>query len=210
MHVTLFIKKNCPYSHSVRIALEEKKTVFRVIELDELMNEEMILRLNPEGKLPILKERDYVIYNQEVLMLYIDERYPAPSLLPNYPVERARTSLAMTRIDREWYSLLHFILWSHDQKKVEAAKIALIDSFISVEPIFSENEFFMSDSMSLADCSLAALLYALTQNGVKLNDSLGSITKYAERIFSRDSFQRTLPKRTKKSIINSRSNRKDI
>ena len=198
MYITLFIKKDCPYSHSARIALEEKRMNFKVVELDETADKEMILALNPEGTLPILKERDYVIYDPEVVMLYIDERYPAPSLLPNYPVERARTRLAMTRIDREWYSLLNFILYGVDEKKVEEAKVALVDSFRAIEPIFSENEFFMSDSMTLADCSLAALLHALPNQGIPLDESLGDITKYAERIFARESFQRTLPKQIKK------------
>ncbi|WP_100550557.1 glutathione S-transferase N-terminal domain-containing protein [Caedibacter taeniospiralis] len=199
MYITLYIKKDCPYSHSARIALEEKRMSFKVVELDEIRDKEMILELNPEVTLPILKERDYVIYEPEVVMLYIDERYPSPSLLPNYPVERARTRLAMTRIDREWYSLLNFILLGEaDTKKVEEAKIALVDSFRAIEPIFSENEFFMSDSMTLADCSLAALLHALPEQGIPLDESLGEITRYAERIFARESFQRTLPKQIKK------------
>ena len=56
----------------------------------------------------------------------------------------------------------------------------------------------MSDSMTLADCSLAALLHALPLQGIPLDESLGDITKYAERIFARESFQRTLPKQVKK------------
>ena len=131
-------------------------------------------------------------------MLYIDERYPAPSLLTNYPVERARTRLAMRRIDREWYSLLKFILWGKDRNKVSEAKKALVDSFRAIEPIFSENEFFMSDSMTLADCSLTALLYTLFSQDIITEGSLGEVSKYANRIFSRESFQRTLPKQTKK------------
>lgn len=198
MYITLYIKKDCPYSHSAHIALEEKRMSFKVVELDELKDKKTILALNREGTLPILKERDYIIYHTEVVMLYIDERYPAPSLLPNYPVERARRRLAMTRIDREWYSLLNFILCGIDQKKTKEAKVALVDSFRAIEPIFSENEFFMSDSMTLADCSLAALLHALPALGIPLDDSLGDITKYAERIFTRESFKRTLPKQIKK------------
>ena len=127
-------------------------------------------------------------------MLYIDERYPNPSLLPNYPVEKARTRLAMTRIEREWYSIVNFILLSKNLVKIRAAKKALIESFKAIEPIFSENEFFMSDTMTLADCLLAALLHALPKIGIELDGSLGEISCYAKRIFLRKSFQRTLKK----------------
>ncbi|WP_162902199.1 glutathione S-transferase N-terminal domain-containing protein [Facilibium subflavum] len=198
MYITLYIQKDCPYSHSARIALEEKRMSFKVVELDLQKDKTQILSLNPEGTLPILKERDHIIYHPEIIMLYIDERYPAPSLLPNYPVERARTRLAMKRIDREWYSIINFILTSNEKAKVEEAKTALIDSFKAIEPIFSENEFFMSDTMTLADCSLAALLHALPKVGIELDASLGEINSYANRIFARESFQRTLPKQVKK------------
>ena len=198
MYITLYVKKNCPYSHSACIALEEKRINFNIIELNETKDRDIILALNADATLPILKEREHIIYDSETVMLYIDERYPAPSLLTNYPVERARTRLAMRRIDREWYSLLKFILWGKDRNKVSEAKKALVDSFRAIEPIFSENEFFMSDSMTLADCSLTALLYTLFSQDIITEGSLGEVSKYANRIFSRESFQRTLPKQTKK------------
>lgn len=193
MYVTLYTRKNCPYSHSVHIALEEKRMQFRVIELDINKDKKKIFSLHPEGLLPILKERDNLIHDPEVIMLYIDERYPFPSLLPNYPVERARTRLAMIRIDRECYSILNYIMSGMEEDKIKEAKIALIDTFKAIEPIFSENEFFMSDTMTLADCSLASLLYIIPDYGIPLDRKLGAISRYAQFIFTRHSFQRTLP-----------------
>ncbi|MFZ9035858.1 MAG: glutathione S-transferase N-terminal domain-containing protein [Francisellaceae bacterium] len=198
MYITLYVKHDCPYSHRARIALEEKHMSYKLVELSETEDRELIYSLSPNGRLPVLKEREEIIYDPEVVLLYIDERYPAPPLLPNYPVERARTRLAMTRIEREWYSILFFIRTGKDKKKVEEAKQALIDSFKAIEPIFAENAFFMSDSMTLADCSLAALLYRMPSVGVELDEKLGEISNYAKRIFERESFQRTLPKPTKK------------
>ena len=84
--------------------------------LDETKDKARILELSPYGLFPILKERDHIIYDPEVVLLYIDERYPTPSLLPNYPVEKARTRLAMTRVEREWYSVVNFILSSQDDR----------------------------------------------------------------------------------------------
>ena len=144
--------------------------------------------------MPILQERDYVVYDPEVIILYVDERYPSPALLPIYPVDRARTRLAMKRIDKEWYSILAFIKDNLNTEKGNQAKKALLDSFKAIEPIFSENEFFMSEAMTLADCALAALLYALPQIEVDIK-GLKEIEKYAARLFERESFQQTLPKK---------------
>jgi RNA polymerase-associated protein len=193
------VKKNCPYSHAARIALEEKKVLFRAIEMDGEKDYDEIVSLNPDGILPILKERHHIIYDPEVVMLYIDERYPAPPLLPNYPVDRARIRLAMTRIEREWYSILRLVMTSQDEKEIAVSKIALIDSLKSIEHIFSANEFFMSDTMTLADCSLGALLYSLPLVGINLDSFLREMNNYAQRIFSRDSFQITLPDHENKS-----------
>ena len=188
MHIKLYTKRNCLYCASAKIALIEKQVKFDVIELNPLMDKSLILQLNPDETFPILKERDNIIYDPEVVMLYIDERYPVPSLLPNYSVDRARSRLAMTRIDREWYSIINFIMQSTDTEKIEKAKLALIKSFKAIGPIFSENDFFMSDVMTLADCLLASLLYILPKYEIKLDESLGEISNYATRIFSRKSF----------------------
>lgn len=196
MFITLYIQKGCPYSHSAYIALEEKRIHFKIINLVEEKYKKMKnIFADNNITLPILKERDTIIYNNEVVMLYIDERYPSPSLLPHYPVERARTRLAMKRIDKEWFSLMNFILSTKNIQKMKEAKIALINSLKAIEPIFAENEFFMSDTMTLADCSLAALLYLFPQKGIFLDEEvlMGHISKYARRIFSRESFKRTLP-----------------
>ena len=192
MYITLYVKKNCLYSHRARIALEEKHKSFKIVTLDNIKDQKTIIELSPNGLFPILKGRNYVIYDPEVILLYIDERYPTPPLLPSYPVEKARTRLAMIRIEREWYSIVNYILSSENPAKIKMAKIALIDSFKAIEPIFAENKFFMSDTMTLADCSLAALLHVLPSVGIKLDSSLGGVSLYAERVFMRESFQRTL------------------
>lgn len=200
MYTSLYVKKDCPYCHAAHIALEEKRISFKIIELDERTDQHEIFALNPNGILPVLKEREHIIYHPEIVMLYIDERYPSPALLPGYPVERARMRLAMLRIKREWYSIVQFIQGSEDQNepKVKDSKAALLDSFKAIEPIFSDNEFFMSETMTLADCSLSALLFALPKIGIQLDEDLGAISLYAKRMFGRESFQRSLPKQSKK------------
>ena len=85
--------------------------------------------------------------------------------------------------------------------KIQEAKKGLIDSFKAIHPIFAENKFFMSDTMTLADCSLGALLHALPSIGITIDDSLGAINSYAKRIFLREAFQRTLKKKYNHNLI---------
>ena len=50
----------------------------------------------------------------------------------------------------------------------------------------------MSEEFGLVDCSLAPLLWRMKHLQVEFSDDKKIIEKYAERIFSRDSFQSSL------------------
>ena len=50
----------------------------------------------------------------------------------------------------------------------------------------------MSDDFGLVDCSLAPLLWRMKHLNVEIPENKKIIEKYAERIFSRESFQNSL------------------
>ena len=66
--------------------------------------------LNPYGSLPTLADRDLVLYEANVIMEYLDERYPHPPLLPVYPVQRAQAKLWISRIEKEWSEELDVLM----------------------------------------------------------------------------------------------------
>ncbi|WP_181955782.1 glutathione S-transferase N-terminal domain-containing protein, partial [Raoultella terrigena] len=49
--------------------------------------------MNPYGQVPILVERDLILYESNIINEYIDERFPHPQLMPGDPVDRARVRL---------------------------------------------------------------------------------------------------------------------
>jgi len=54
---------------------------------------------NPLGKVPVLEEDAFVLPESEVIMEYLDERYPEPPLLPPDPADRALVRLVIHRFD---------------------------------------------------------------------------------------------------------------
>ena len=58
--------------------------------------------LNPYNNVPTLVDRELVLYEPNVMMEYLDERFPHPPLLPVYPVSRAQSRLMMHRIQKDW------------------------------------------------------------------------------------------------------------
>ncbi|TNF69967.1 MAG: stringent starvation protein A [Gammaproteobacteria bacterium] len=195
MSLILYSNSECVYCHRIRYILAEKKIPFQLVELNPKKDAQKIKALNPYGSLPVLQERDQTFYDADVIMYYLDERYPMPALMPGYPVMRSKTRLAILRIERDWYAMMHMIL--NADKDADVAKKALIDSFKAIEPIFASSEYFMADELSLADCTLVPLLWRLPLLGIQLNGNFGAVKTYAERLFSRDSFKKSLSKAEK-------------
>ena len=179
------------YSHQVRIVLAEKGVSVDILNVDANHPCEDLVDLNPYNSLPTLVDRELVLYNSQVIMEYLDERFPHPPLLPVYPVARAKSRLMIHRIERDWYSLLS-AFDGGTPKQVDAAREALKDALTTVAPVFSNSPYFLSDDFTLVDCCIAPLLWRLPQLGIKLPRSAKAILKYEDRVFKRDAFQASL------------------
>lgn len=156
-------------------------------------------QLNPYGTPPLLVDRELVLYHSSIIMEYLEERFPHPSLMPAYPVARARCRLMMYRVDRDWYTLMDKILacksgilHSETEHSLKELRKELREGLTSIAPIFSELPYFLSEEFSLIDCCMAPLLWRLPQLGITLPEQAQSVIGYAERLFSRNSFTTSL------------------
>lgn len=179
------------YSHQVRIVLAEKGVSVDVLNVDPDKPNEDLIELNPYNSVPTLVDRELVLYNSNVIMEYLDERFPHPPLLPVYPVARAKCRLMMYRIKRDWYTLLHKIN-NGSGEEAEAARNELKEGLLALNPVFDEMPYFLSEEFTLVDCFIAPLLWRLPQLKIKLPNQAKSIFKYSERLFNREAFQASL------------------
>ena len=91
----LFSKTTDHYSHRVRMVLAEKGVTFDVIDIDANKKNEDLAEVNPYHSVPTLLDRELVLYEANVIMEYLDERFPHPPLLPVYPIARANCRTLM-------------------------------------------------------------------------------------------------------------------
>src|ERR1700722_17443183 len=125
------------YSHRVRIVLAEKGVAVDVINTDSHTDKlEDLLELNPYGNVPTLIDRELVLYDANIIMEYLDERFPHPPLMPVYPVARAKTRLMIYRIDREWSELVRRIE-SGKAADAQAANKELRNYLVKLAPVFN-------------------------------------------------------------------------
>lgn len=192
--MTLYSGTNDPYSHRVRIVLAEKGVTVDIVDVNESNKAiEELASYNPYGSIPTLVDRDLVLYKSEIIMEYLDERFPHPPLMPVYPVSKGRTRLMMHRVNLDWYSQMDTILHAHDDPNaVDEARKNLTASLTSITPVFAEMPFFISEEFSLIDCCIAPLLWRLESLEVKLPEQARAINNYAERVFQREAFQASL------------------
>jgi glutathione S-transferase len=83
----------------VRLALAEKGLEHETVEVDLADRPQWLLELNPpSGRVPVLDD-GFTLPESEVIMAYLDERYPERPLLPSDPAERAQARLLVSRFD---------------------------------------------------------------------------------------------------------------
>jgi RNA polymerase-associated protein len=189
--MTLFSSPTCAMSHCARFVLHEKAITADVEYYDPNDAPEELLELNPTGMSPTLIERELVLYDSRIIMEYLDERFPHPPLHQMDPVARATTRMVIKRMDQDWYQLLEEISSSGEKKSARAKKM-LRESILAASPIFADRPFFMSEDFSLIDCVIAPLLWRLPSVGVDVTSQNDAINAYAQRLFKRPAFKRSL------------------
>ncbi|WP_432786147.1 Stringent starvation protein A [Oligella sp. MSHR50489EDL] len=181
----------CPFSQRCRFVLYEKGMDFEIRDIDLFNMPEDITVMNPYGTVPILEERDLILYESNIINEYIDERFPHPQLMPAEPIMRARTRLFLHNFERELFShvlVLEDRSLSTDAKELEEARNRIRDQLTVLAPVMSKNDYLLGDEFSMPDVAIAPLLWRLEYYGIELPRSAAPIQKYAERIFSRPSF----------------------
>lgn len=179
-------------SHRVRIVLAEKGVSYEVVNVEARGKPEDLLELNPYGNVPTLVDRELALYEPNIITEYLDERFPHPPLMPVYPVARAKTRLIIYRIDREWGPLIRKLESTKTGDTRPAAK-ELASYLSQIIPVFNSSPYFMGDEFTLVDCCIAPVLWRLPAWGISFTPAETKIlTKYADRVFQRDSFQASL------------------
>jgi len=201
--MTFYSDGRSHYSHRVRIVLSEKGVTVETIDVDPDNKPEDLTTLNPYNSLPTLVDRDLVLYEPNIMMEYLDERFPHPTLFPVYPVARAQSRLWIYRIGRDWSSLVDTLMAGKGSAAVlDKSRKELRESLISIAPIFAEKPFFMSDEFSIVDCCVTPILWRLPAMGIDLPNTknVKPLLAYRDRLFERESVTASLSEQEKEMI----------
>ena len=184
--MNLYSGTTCPFSQRCRIVLYEKGMDFQVIDVDLFAKQEDIAMVNPYGRVPVLVERDLILYEPNIINEYIDERFPHPQLMPPDPIMRARARQLLVTMEREVFA--HIEALEKNLKTADKARQTIRDRLTEMAPVIVKQKHMLGEDFSMLDVAIAPLLWRLDHYGIELPKSAAPLMKYAERIFSRQGY----------------------
>src|SRR4051812_32329671 len=90
MAIEVYWFSGSPYAWRVLLALEFKGLGYesKLLRMSEREHQSSAyLKLNPRGKVPVLRDNDYTLYESLAIMAYLDRKYPEPPLFGTTPEE---------------------------------------------------------------------------------------------------------------------------
>ncbi|MBN2692239.1 MAG: glutathione S-transferase N-terminal domain-containing protein [Burkholderiaceae bacterium] len=189
--MVLYSGTTCPFSQRCRFVLFEKGMDFEIRDVDLFNKPEDVSVMNPYGQVPILVERDLILYESNIINEYIDERFPHPQLMPGDPVARARVRLFLFNFEKELFvhvTTLESRATKSNEKALEKARASIRDRLTQLAPVFLKNKYMLGEDFSMLDVAIAPLLWRLDHYGIDLPKSTLPLAKYAERIFQRPAY----------------------
>jgi glutathione S-transferase len=192
--------KGLPYvSHQVQFAKQEHKSP-------------QLLSMNPRGRVPVLKDGDYVLFESLAILYYLDRKYPDPPLFGRTPEETG----IITRVisEYEWYAeehiqkLIYVILFQEIEGRmdeIERAMVHIMSEAQTIERRLTDSAWLVGEHCSAADLvvfpGIQTLLRALERRGAQelrerllpIEARFPAIAAWIKRVEALPGYERTYP-----------------
>lgn len=124
--------------------LAEKGLGYETVEIDLSDRPAWLYAKNPSGRVPVLEEDGgFILPESLVVMEYLEERFPEPSLWPADPAERALGRLWLDRFDvrlgSDYYALRRGEPSQLDDRLRE------LDAALEAQPYLSGRDYGLAD-----------------------------------------------------------------
>ena len=132
---TLYTADRCPYAARARIVLAEKGIAYEAVEIDLGDRPAWMYEKNATGRVPVYEEDEgLVLPESEVIMEYLEERYPEPAL----------GRLWLQRFD-DRLGDAYYAARRGDGREQLDARLADLDSALEAQAYLSGREFGLAD-----------------------------------------------------------------
>jgi glutathione S-transferase len=161
MAIEVYWGSGSPFAWRVLLALEYKRLPY-VSHLLQFSKQEhkspQMLALNPRGRVPVLKDGDYVCFESLAILYYLDLKYPQPPIFGRTPEEAGTIMRVICEyqayIEPRLTSILRAIQFGAadlDSDEITAAMHAVASEARTIEGRLSKSEWIVGDCCSAVD-----------------------------------------------------------
>jgi glutathione S-transferase len=215
MAIEVYWGSGSPYSWRVLLALEHKRLPYTSHLLQFSKQEHkspQMLGMNFRGRVPVLKDGDYVVFESLAVLYYLDQKYPDPPLFGSSPEEagvimrviceyQAYTEEHLMKIARAYFLRPQAV--KHDELADSMHVVA--SEARSIEARLAKSDWVVGETLSAADIvifpGLQILLRALrkpeagelSSRFLPLEVNYPALSRWIARVESLPGYERTFP-----------------
>jgi glutathione S-transferase len=215
MAIEVFWGSGSPFAWRVLLALEFKRLPY-VGHLLQFSKQEHksphMLALNPRGRVPVLKDGEYVCFESLAILYYLERKYPQPPILGRTPEEagtimrviceyQAYIEPNVTKIARA----IFFEKADLGADEITAAMHAVASEARTIEARLSKSDWIVGDSYSAVDMVIFPGIQllkralekpqaaALSSRFMPLEVNYPALGRWLARVAAQPGYERTYP-----------------
>lgn len=108
MSILIFDHPFSPYAQKCKISLHEKGVPFETRMPGAIgtgQQEGDFLSANPRGEVPALIDDGFAIFDSSIILEYIEDKWPAPPMMPASPADRAKARMIEEVMDTQYEAI---------------------------------------------------------------------------------------------------------
>jgi glutathione S-transferase len=215
MAIELYWGSGSPFAWRVMLTLEYKKLPYESRLLEFSKGEHKTpeyLHLNPRGKVPTLRDDDFVIYESLAIMAYLDRRYPEPQVFGATAQETGLIWRIISEADSYLLpagdKLIHAFFFGQgldDRGEIERAAEAARAELKTLDAQLTDSRWLAGERLSAADIAVFPLVQILMRAASKeaaasfnlmllpIADNYPHLAAWIQRVEALPGYERTYP-----------------
>ncbi len=192
----VFHRPRCPFCRRIRAYLTEKDIPIELVDFVPEQHESRLRELNPKLQVPTyLTEDGLALYESFVIMQYVEDIEPEPSLLPDNAADRARMRLLFDLADsRITPAMIQFIRSPKDHPRRSEHHDELVEYIAESERFLAPNAFYALEcGFTMADLSVPPIVFRAIEAGLDPTRLPDRVRRWAHAVLSRPSSSELYP-----------------
>ena len=215
MALELYWGSGSPFAWRVMLTLEVKKLPYESKLLEFSKGEHKApgyLKLNPRGKVPTLKDGDFVVYESLAIIAYLDRKFPEPPLFGKTAEETGLIWRLISECESYLVSAgdkvvrpMFFGKGLDKVDEIQQAAQSIRQELATLDRHLAPTDWLVGAQLSAADIAVFPLIQLLLRAAAKdaarpfnlgfapLRQNYPNLARWVERIETLPNYQRTYP-----------------